>query len=166
MRAGGLKSGETTWVCGRSVSRNPSDPIGGVAFGYQTLGRNQVMNKHAKIFEQLLGKVHTRSVGVAIALLMIVCGIYMCVEGIREHGVIDLVIAFIEGHLETGSLGLLVMFLGVCIIALVLERVHPHTGEEISIKIDGVEICVKNLANGRMADLLDLISAASKAKES
>ena len=59
----------------------------------------------ASVVEKLLQKIHTRSVSVFAAIVMIIAGIYMCLNNIANQGSIDIKSSFIEGKIQTGSLG-------------------------------------------------------------
>ena len=119
------------------------------------------MEIEKSLIGHVLDKLHTRSVSLIIALVMVISGIYMCTKGIVEKGSINLKSSVVEGTIETGSLGLLVMFLGVIIILAALRRVHPHEGEEISVTIDGNEIKMKNLSKRKVDEVLGLIISSS-----
>jgi len=118
------------------------------------------------LFKELLfEKINTRSLSMTAALLMICSGIYMCIIGLSEKGVIDLKTAFIEGKIETGSLGLMVMFLGIVVILALLIRRHPHQGEEINFIISDNTVSTKNLSYRKVEKILKVLQTCKKNKD-
>ncbi len=120
------------------------------------------MESEKSALEPILAKIHTRSVSVLTAFLMVLSGIYMCIQGIKDKGLINIKSSIVEGTIETGSLGLLIMFLGVVIIIAALKRVHPHEGEEIHLVVDGNEVKMKNLSKRKVDEIISTIKAAQK----
>ena len=92
------------------------------------------------------------------ALILICSGVYMCILDLRATGAIDLKAAFFQGSIETGSLGLLAMFLGV-IVVLALNLNRPNKGQEFRIVLKGREISASNLSYRKLRELISIAAA-------
>jgi hypothetical protein len=111
----------------------------------------------------LFAKLNVRAFSVLCALILICAGAYMCFKDLSATGTIDIKAAFMQGKIETGSLGIMAMFLGVLIV-LALNLNKPYKGQEIRIVINGHEITGKGLSYRKMRELV--AAATQKAPES
>ena len=107
------------------------------------------MNAWAALAETLLEKLNVRSGSLALAGLMVVGGIAMALMGLRDDGQVDLRTPFLTGQLKTGSLGVLVMFLGFSVTLCVIfrewwgdknrrQRIEVHFGQDQTLVWDGI----------------------------
>jgi hypothetical protein len=78
----------------------------------------------------------------------------MCFEDLRVNGKIDLKTALVEGQIETGSLGLMVMFLGAIVILVLNYKSQPFKGQEIQISINGNQITGKGLSYRKLKEIV------------
>jgi hypothetical protein len=107
-------------------------------------------------------KVTVRAGAVLCAFVLICGGMYMCFSGLNAKGSIDVKAAVIEGHIETGSLGLFAMFLGVVIVlALIFSKHRPYEGQEIKLVVNGNEITGKGLSYRKMRELVQVANSES-----
>jgi hypothetical protein len=88
----------------------------------------------------------------------------MCLLDIRAKGAIDIKAAFIQGKIETGSLGLMAIFFGVLIV-LALNLNKPYSGQEIKIVVEGKEITGKGLSYRKMRELIATISKKEEERD-
>ena len=102
----------------------------------------------------ILNKMNTRAFSMLAALIMILGGIYMCFEDLRVNGKIDLKTALVEGQIETGSLGLMVMFLGAIVILVLNYKSQPFKGQEVQISINGNQITGKGLSYRKLKEIV------------
>lgn len=116
----------------------------------------------ATLASVLVARFNARAASVLCAFVMICSGIYMCMLGLSAAGSINVKAAVVEGKIETGSLGLLVIFLGVAIV-LALNLAKPYAGQEIRMMVDGKEVVGKGLSYRKMRELVRAVSSASKA---
>ena len=77
----------------------------------------------------------------------------MCIRGLAATGSIDLKSAVFEGKIETGSLGLLAMFLGV-VIVLVMNLRSPFKGQEVRLVVNGNKISAKGMSYRKLQELV------------
>lgn len=110
------------------------------------------------IIDEILHKMNVRSFSMIASLILIVGGIYMCFHDLVSNGKIDIKAVFVDGQIETGSLGLMAMFLGVIIVLALNYRGQPYKGQEVNINLNGNEISTKGLSYRK---LRDIIKAAS-----
>lgn len=114
------------------------------------------MSDKAKILNRIIDKFHTRSFSMLAALIMIISGIFMCFKDLKATGVINIKAAFIDGQIETGSLGLLTMFLGVITILILNISTNKYKGQELSVTINGKTIKGKGLSYRKVKELLSV----------
>jgi len=81
------------------------------------------------MLDKILSKINTNSASLFIAFVMSISGIYMCFQKLSHDGYIDIKSAVVSGRLETGSVGLLVIFISSIIVISVLRKgVKQTTG--------------------------------------
>jgi len=102
-------------------------------------------------------KLNTRAGSMLGALILLCSGVYMCFSDLSAKGAIDLKAAFIEGKIETGSLGLMTIFFGVVII-LALNLNKPYKDQEVKLIINGNEISGKGLSYRKLKELINSAS--------
>ena len=75
---------------------------------------------------RIFSKINVKSGLLLVSLFLFISGISMCYSGLESTGSIDIKTSYMEGKLDTGSLGLLVIFLGVTVslaaMAISLQR--------------------------------------------
>ena len=81
----------------------------------------------------------------------------MCFQDLTSTGTIDIKATFVQGKVETGSLGIMAMFLGVLIV-LALNLNKPYKGQKIKIVINGHEITGKGLSYRKMRELIAAVT--------
>lgn len=115
--------------------------------------------------DTILAKLNTRAASLLCAFVLICSGVYMCRAGLSANGSIDLSTTLLKGKIETGSLGLMALFLGVFIVVtLNLDRLRPkgrYAGEEIKLTINGKTVVGKGLSYNKMRELLRAAFAES-----
>lgn len=114
-----------------------------------------------ELIKHVLSRLNTRAASMLCAFVLIGGGIYMCFAGLSAAGSIDLKAVFVEGKIQTGSLGLLAMFLGVVIVLALNHHRYPYLGEEIKLVINGNEIVGKHLSYRKMRELVQVAIASS-----
>lgn len=68
------------------------------------------------LFSTLLNKLaSTKAAGMAIALILTLCGALMIFQNIRDEGFIDIKTPFITGHAKSGFVGVLLITAGLII---------------------------------------------------
>jgi uncharacterized membrane protein YgaE (UPF0421/DUF939 family) len=87
------------------------------------------------------------------SFVLICSGVYMCIRGLAATGSIGIKSAVFEGKIETGSLGLLAIFLGV-VIVLVMNLRSPFRGQEIRLVVNGNEISAKGISYRKLQELV------------
>ena len=107
------------------------------------------------IINRLIDKLSIRAFSMLAALILIVGGIYMCFEGLQAKGKIDLQTALVEGQIETGSLGLMAMFLGVIIVLSLNLFGQRFKGQEVHIIKNGNTFVGKGLSYRKMKEIVD-----------
>lgn len=108
----------------------------------------------------IIQKVNVKSVSLAIALFLLSAGVYMCLKGIAHEGFIDIKSAVLSGKIETGSLGLIVIFLGTAIVLAVIKKsgiMQEHKGERIEIEIGNRKIICENLSFRKVQEIRELM---------
>jgi uncharacterized membrane protein len=84
-----------------------------------------------------------KTIAVGVASLISITGIILVCRGSEPRGtVVDFKSVFIEGKIETGSVGVALIFLGVVIIVAVLFFRYPATAETTEIRVGDVEVKV------------------------
>jgi len=119
-----------------------------------------------ELISYVLAKLNTRSASMLCAVVLVCGGICMCFADLTSKGSIDLKAAILEGNVETGSLGIMAMFLGV-VIVLALNLTRPYSGQEVKLVINGNEITGTGLSYRKMHDLIQaaLQATATTAQE-
>lgn len=110
----------------------------------------------------LLTKFNTRAFSMLTAIMLTVGGIAMCFSQLNQTGEINIKAAFVEGKIQTGSLGLMTVFFGVMIV-LAMNLNRPYKGQEIRILLDGKEVSGKGLSYRKVRELMAVITEAEKA---
>jgi hypothetical protein len=123
--------------------------------GVSNMDRNQLT-------EKLLAKINARACSMACAIVLICGGMYMCFSGLIATGSIDLKTAIFEGRIQTGSLGLFSMFLGVLIV-ITLNLGKPYGGQVIKLNINGNEVVGKGLSFRKVRELVQAAADRSDA---
>ena len=113
------------------------------------------MKKESYIY-LILNRINIRALSMLAALIMILGGVYMCFEDLMANGKIDLKTAIFEGQIETGSLGLMAMFLGVTVILVLNYRSQPYKGQEVQININGNQITTKGLSYRKLKEIVSI----------
>ena len=113
------------------------------------------------ITKELIDKINTRAISSLSAFILICSGIYMCFEGLSATGIIDLNTTLISGKIETGSLGLLAMLLGVVIILFINLR-KPYEGQKIKITVNGNEIIGEGLSYRKLRELVQATTSVQE----
>lgn len=116
--------------------------------------------------DTIIEKINTRGLSMLAALIMIAGGIYMCIKEITTTGKIDLKTAFLEGQIETGSLGLMSMFLGVVVILALNYRSQPYKGQEVELVLDGTEVKAKGLSYRKLQEIVSAVNNGSSQVQS
>lgn len=115
------------------------------------------------LFDKLIQKIHCRSIIVLTAFILIISGIYLCTKNISQGGSINLKTTILEGNIETGSLGLLVIFLGAFIIIIISFTLSPGAKrEEIELTKGKNKIIGKNLSYRKIKDILKFFQEGSE----
>lgn len=104
--------------------------------------------------DTIIEKFNTRGLSMLSAIILIISGIYMCFHDLKATGKIDLKTTFVEGQIETGSLGLMAMFLGVFIILVLNYRSQPFKGQEVELIVNGNQIKTKGLSYRKLKELV------------
>ena len=93
------------------------------------------------------------------ALVLIISGVVMCAKDMSVDGKINVKSAFIEGSLETGSLGLLVIFVGFIIIIALNFDTKPYKGQEFELDVEGIKFKGKGLSQHKIKDLIEAMKS-------
>ncbi|MBN2715963.1 MAG: hypothetical protein JXX14_08905 [Deltaproteobacteria bacterium] len=108
--------------------------------------------------ELVLAKINVRAFAALGGLILIIGGIFMCMSGLSATGVIDLRSAIVEGKIETGSIGLMSMFLGVILMMVLNIKWRRSAGPEpIKISIEGDKIECEGFSHSKLAKVLETI---------
>lgn len=118
-----------------------------------------------ELIDDLLVKLNTRAVSMLCALVLICSGVYMCISDITSTGSINIKAAFVEGRIESGSLGLMAMFLGVLVV-LAVNLHKPFKDQEIKLTLNGNEVVGKGLSFRKMKEIVNAASSADVVPES
>lgn len=103
----------------------------------------------------LKNKLHTRSLSTLSAVSLILGGLIMCAKDMAVDGQINIKTAFVEGTIETGSLGLMVIFIGLIIIIGLNFDSKPYKGQEFELEVDGIKLKGKGLSQHKIKDLVE-----------
>lgn len=98
--------------------------------------------------------------GVSAAMLM-GAGVYMCIKGLNSNGAIDIKSTIIQGRIDTGSLGLMVIFLATAIF-IVINLNKPFKGEQVKIIMNGNEIEASGLSYRKLKEMVAFFSKEAK----
>lgn len=115
--------------------------------------------KEFSLINFIKDKIHSRSISMISALILIVSGVVMCAKDMAVDGSINVKSAFIEGALETGSLGLMVIFVGLIIIIGLNFDTKPYKGQEIELEFDGIKLKGKGLSQHKIKELIEAIKS-------
>ena len=108
----------------------------------------------------VIDKINVKSVSLGITFLLLGAGVYMCLRGIAHDGFIDIKSVALTGRLQTGSLGLIVIFLGVAIVLAVIKKsgiFSEKKGEKIEIEVGEKRIICENLSFRKVQEIRELI---------
>jgi hypothetical protein len=88
--------------------------------------------------EWIIRRINGRSIAFVVSLLTTICGIVMIFMDIKDQGFIDIKSSLVSGNLQTGFVGVTLLFFG-CIISIVgfLTKSPPH---KLKIKKDSYEL--------------------------
>jgi hypothetical protein len=87
--------------------------------------------------ELLLPKIHVRSTLAIGSVTTIIFGNLSIIMGFKDDGFIDIKSAIIEGHIRTGAIGVLVVFLGI-VTSLALIVSYVGKKRTVEYEIDGI----------------------------
>ena len=110
-------------------------------------------------------KINVKSVSLGIALFLMGAGVYMCLSEIAHIGCIDIKSAVLSGKIQTGSLGLLVIFLGTAIVLTVIKKsgiMQERQGEKIELVIGDRRIICENLSFRKVQEIRELMKEATE----
>jgi hypothetical protein len=113
------------------------------------------------LLSYILERFNTRAASMLCAFVLICAGIYMCLAGLSASGSINVKAAVLEGKIETGSLGLLAMFLGALIVLAMNIR---YGNQEIKLSVNGNEITGRGLSYRQVRELVEA-AISSKGEE-
>lgn len=90
------------------------------------------------IINEVIDRFNIKSASMLFAFVLIISGIVMIILGIKDKGIIDIKMAILTGRLETGSIGLSLIFFSI-ILVLINTSIgnKPH---KIKVKKNGIEI--------------------------
>lgn len=110
-------------------------------------------------------KINVKSISLGIALFLMASGIYMCLSELMHEGSIDIKSAVLSGKIQTGSLGLMVIFLGTAIVLAVIIKsgnIHMNKGERIEIEVGDKKIICENLSFRKVQEIRELMKDTSE----
>lgn len=110
-------------------------------------------------------KINVKSISLGIALFLMGAGVYMCLSELAHEGSIDIKSAVLSGKIQTGSLGLIVIFLGTAIVLAVIKRsgnMQKNKGERIEIEVGDKKIICENLSFRKVQEIRELMKDASE----
>ena len=113
----------------------------------------------------IISKINVKSVSIIISSVLIVSGIYMCFQQISHDGFIDIKSAVLSGKVQSGSLGLLVIFLGVAVILTVVKKSGIKTTprvEKIELEMGNMKINCENISFRKVQELRELLKEADR----
>ena len=113
-------------------------------------------------FTQVLAKLNLTSAALLVSLAMMGCGTLMCLSGIRDEGSINLKASFLEGNLQTGSLGLVVIFVGAFLAMFSLARARPACFEAEVLPDGTRKLKIKHATDQQMKVINELLECRSK----
>jgi hypothetical protein len=117
---------------------------------------------NAAAMQKVFEKVNVKSVSLLSALVLICSGIFMCLKRIQEHGSIDLKSSLVSGQIQAGSLGLMVIFLGVFIVLAVVLRsgvAFSKRGERIEIEFEGKKVICENISFRKVQEIRSILES-------
>lgn len=114
------------------------------------------------VIDKILLKITVRSFSIIGALILIISGIYMCLNDLAGTGRIDVKAVFIDGQIETGSLGLMTIFLATIIILALNYGNRPRKGEKVTIRKGDFEITTNDLSYRKLSEIIAYALNASK----
>lgn len=108
--------------------------------------------------DKILSMIHSRSIAMLASVAMVVFGLKMCADGLTQKGTIHIKSAILSGEIETGSLGLFVLFLGVIVMCTVVLVTLKCTGLqqrcfEITTK-SGKQVSFTNIPSDEIAQII------------
>lgn len=105
--------------------------------------------------ETITTKLNVKSALLAISACLSAAGIYMCVIGLQSNGVINVKSSIIEGRVDTGSLGLLVIFLAI-LLAYAAAKISARE-KSIELKHMDFDFKAKNMDDHEWEYLFECI---------
>jgi TRAP-type C4-dicarboxylate transport system permease small subunit len=105
----------------------------------------------------VLSRFTWRAASFFIAFLLVSAGIVMCWAGLKEAGQIDLATPVVTGKIATGSLGLLVVFVGVFLALVTVIRRR----ERIEFSIRGRKVVFENVSYRKIEEVQRLLDRNS-----
>jgi len=72
------------------------------------------------IFNSIIDRFNLKSATIFFAFILTVAGILMIINDIKDKGIIDIKSAVLSGKLETGSVGLILIFLSVVVVCFII----------------------------------------------
>ena len=106
------------------------------------------MNESPTFVDMVMDKLNVASCSLLSAVAMIFAGIYLCISQINEAGAIRLDSLVFSGEIQSGSLGLMVMFLGVMVVlaGVLGRRPAGPKHETIEIEVNGAKVVCTGLS--------------------
>lgn len=120
------------------------------------------------LFEKFLLKINTNSASLLIALVLSVSGISMCLRDLSRDGYIDIKSSILSGRLQTGSVGIIVIFFSTIIVMSVVRKGIKQTigkkNEKIEIKVGESVITCENISYRKIQELKSFLERSQMDK--
>jgi len=105
--------------------------------------------------QRIISKLNVKSALLFLTFLLFSAGIYMCFLELQSTGTIDIKSTFVEGKITTGSVGLLVIFLGIP-VALAAMKISLQ-GKTVEIIHKDLKVSAANMDEHEWRNILDII---------
>ena len=107
--------------------------------------------------KNILRKINDRMIAIVVALLLAVSGIIMIFKQIADNGFIDIKSPFLSGKVQTGFVGVSLIFFTVIIIAILFRKTEEKD-QEMSITVGELKVSYKNMGYEKVLELNSLIA--------
>lgn len=110
-------------------------------------------------FYKFIDKLNVKSFTILSSLILIIGGLVLCLKDLRVNGSINIKTALVEGQIETGSLGLMIIFLGVFVLIIVnlKKTIIPFDNQVVELTINGNKIKTKGLSYRKLKEISAMV---------
>ncbi|MDK9708829.1 MAG: hypothetical protein OEL83_17440 [Desulforhopalus sp.] len=107
--------------------------------------------------KNLIRKISDRMLAVIVCIILSVSGVVMIFKQIGDSGHIDITSPFLSGKIQTGLVGVSLIFFTVIIFAIIFRKTDEKD-QEMTITIGELNVSYKNMGYEKVLELNKLIA--------